>query len=113
MFCPKCKAEYREGFSRCADCDIDLVPELLPEAEQYTECEYINLVNIKTYPSRYEAELVQGLLSTNGIDAVVKDGLEAVGGAVPIFELLVREEDVDETNKIISKIKRTQSTTTR
>jgi hypothetical protein len=28
MFCPVCKAEYREGFRRCADCDVDLVWEL-------------------------------------------------------------------------------------
>jgi len=28
MFCPVCKAEYREGFARCADCDADLVYEL-------------------------------------------------------------------------------------
>jgi hypothetical protein len=28
MFCPVCKAEYREGFRRCADCDVDLVEEL-------------------------------------------------------------------------------------
>src|SRR5215469_11902466 len=25
MFCPQCKAEYRQGFRRCADCDVDLV----------------------------------------------------------------------------------------
>jgi hypothetical protein len=28
MFCPQCKAEYRQGFCRCADCDVDLVDEL-------------------------------------------------------------------------------------
>jgi hypothetical protein len=28
MFCPRCKAEYRPGFTRCADCDVDLVWEL-------------------------------------------------------------------------------------
>lgn len=28
MFCPQCKAEYRPGFTRCADCDVDLVWEL-------------------------------------------------------------------------------------
>jgi hypothetical protein len=28
MFCPQCKAEYRQGFYRCADCDVDLVDEL-------------------------------------------------------------------------------------
>jgi len=32
MFCPLCKAEYREGFSRCANCHSDLVSSLdLPE----------------------------------------------------------------------------------
>ncbi len=27
MFCPQCKAEYRQGFTRCTDCDTDLVYE--------------------------------------------------------------------------------------
>jgi hypothetical protein len=28
MFCPLCKAEYRGGFARCADCEVELVDEL-------------------------------------------------------------------------------------
>jgi hypothetical protein len=28
MFCPQCKAEYRSGFARCSDCDVDLVDHL-------------------------------------------------------------------------------------
>ena len=28
MFCPECEAEYREGFTTCADCDVALVPKL-------------------------------------------------------------------------------------
>ena len=28
MFCPECKAEYRPEFTRCPDCDVDLVEEL-------------------------------------------------------------------------------------
>jgi hypothetical protein len=28
MFCPECKAEYRQGFTHCVDCDVDLVYEL-------------------------------------------------------------------------------------
>jgi hypothetical protein len=31
MFCPQCKAEYRQGFTHCADCDVELVWEL-PQA---------------------------------------------------------------------------------
>jgi hypothetical protein len=25
MYCPECQSEYRQGFTRCADCDVDLV----------------------------------------------------------------------------------------
>jgi hypothetical protein len=32
MICPNCKAEYRPGFTHCADCDVDLVWELPKEA---------------------------------------------------------------------------------
>jgi hypothetical protein len=35
MFCPVCKAEYRQGFTRCADCDVELVWELPSEAIVY------------------------------------------------------------------------------
>ena len=35
MFCPECKAEYRTGFTRCADCDVDLVINL-PEGKPGT-----------------------------------------------------------------------------
>lgn len=31
MFCPKCKAEFREGFTRCVECSVDLVYVLPPE----------------------------------------------------------------------------------
>ena len=27
MICPQCQAEYREGFTVCADCDVPLVPQ--------------------------------------------------------------------------------------
>lgn len=30
-FCPKCRTEYREGFTVCADCGVPLVHELPPE----------------------------------------------------------------------------------
>jgi hypothetical protein len=28
MFCPDCKSEFRLGFTRCVDCDVDLVEHL-------------------------------------------------------------------------------------
>jgi hypothetical protein len=33
-FCPNCRVEYRPGFSRCTDCEVDLVDGLpLKESE--------------------------------------------------------------------------------
>ena len=59
-----------------------------------------DLVCIKTYGSRHEAELVRGFLEVNGIKAVVS--ADDVGGMRPhlLFgggaRLLVKEEDVQE-----------------
>jgi hypothetical protein len=33
MFCPHCGIEYRAGFTRCNDCDVDLVEDLPPEED--------------------------------------------------------------------------------
>jgi hypothetical protein len=45
MFCPKCRTEYRKGFTACSDCDIPLVDELLP----------INLEQLKELDQRQAA----------------------------------------------------------
>ena len=103
MFCPKCKAEYREGFSRCADCDIDLVLEISPEPEPSVE--YIDFIKIMTFSSRHEAELAKVFLSVNGINAVVFG--DDYGGIQPALsfstgvQLMVKEEDVEEATGIL------------
>ena len=33
MWCPKCKAEYRDGITICADCGCPLVKELPVEID--------------------------------------------------------------------------------
>jgi hypothetical protein len=33
MYCPKCRVEYRAGFTECSDCRVRLVAELPPPAE--------------------------------------------------------------------------------
>jgi hypothetical protein len=52
MFCPKCRSEYREGFTTCSDCGIPLVHELPPEAAPQFETNLIEseeIVSAKYY----------------------------------------------------------------
>ncbi|MGD0886242.1 MAG: hypothetical protein ABSA46_15460 [Thermodesulfovibrionales bacterium] len=41
MFCPKCKSEYRPGFTICSDCHVELVPELSQEVPTEPEDNFI------------------------------------------------------------------------
>ena len=67
MFCPQCHVEYRQGFTRCADCNVDLVPFLSP-AEQPTSGEG-NGGSLRTLWEGEDLALFENLL----------DGLEAAG----------------------------------
>ncbi len=104
MFCPKCKSEYREGFSKCADCDVDLVPELTPEPEETPE--YVDWVKIITFTDRYEADLAQGLLEANDIDAVTfSDDCGSVDPALTWargVRLMVKKEDVKNAKEVLA-----------
>ena len=74
MFCPKCKTEYREGFSKCADCDIDLV-EKLPEQT------YIDFVSVYKMDNPAILALAKSILQSAGIEYVVKgEGVHAIFG---------------------------------
>lgn len=42
MHCPECGAEYREGFDRCAECDIALVREP-PSPEDHEATPYVTV----------------------------------------------------------------------
>lgn len=40
MFCPQCKAEYRQGFTVCADCDVPLVWQLPASSGAASEADF-------------------------------------------------------------------------
>jgi len=61
MFCPECRAEYREGFETCADCEIPLV-ESLPEAGDAGE-----LVPLRQVWQPESLPVIVSLLESHGI----------------------------------------------
>ncbi|PYS44943.1 MAG: hypothetical protein DMG13_33080 [Acidobacteria bacterium] len=110
MFCPRCRAEYRAGFHRCSDCDIELVEQLPADApprvhRRSSESAHAELVILRTYPTVIDAELAKTALDSVGIDSMVRSDNE--GGQSPGLsfsrgvELLVRANDADAANDIL------------
>lgn len=63
MYCPECSGEYREGFTHCADCDVDLV-DSLPSSEGDPGAE---LVTVLETGDPAELAFVESLLRGAGI----------------------------------------------
>ena len=108
MFCPECRAEYREGFFRCSDCDIPLVDQLPPDRtdrQRGLETDHPELVVLRTFPTVIEAALAKSALESVGIDSMVRS--DNKGGQTPGLafsqgvELLVRAEDVTAANDML------------
>ena len=59
--CPKCKCEYRPGFVRCNDCDVNLVETLSEENEQLNRGK-LDLAILASFPNPMEAQMFQELL---------------------------------------------------
>jgi hypothetical protein len=75
MFCPECRSEFREGVTRCPDCDVDLVGALPPEPQGMAEME-LEQVFETTDPNLLP--VVKSVLEAAGIPYLL-EGEEAFG----------------------------------
>ena len=101
-FCPKCRSEYRPGFTRCTDCDLELIKSLPEEKpEEFNQAD-VELIELATFPNSSEAEMIQELLEDNGISTVLRGDVDPLGlasGAESIT-LLVEEAKLVEAQKL-------------
>ena len=68
MFCPRCKAEYRAGFTECPDCGVSLVNEPPHSAFSGPEAnEAADLVEVFSTYSQGDLVLIKALLDDEGI----------------------------------------------
>jgi hypothetical protein len=98
-FCPNCEAEYKEGFTVCPDCELELVAELTPENKVHDTSEG-EPVPLQSFKNSAEAELVRELLNSNGVRSFVQGGDFAVIPSSFSQEVVVMVDERDLTRAI-------------
>ncbi len=71
MYCPDCRAEYREGIATCPDCEVQLVAEMPPENPDADLVPVFETADVSLVP------IVKSLLDSAGIPYVAQ-GEEAL-----------------------------------
>jgi len=95
MYCPQCRSGFRDGFTRCSDCDVDLVATLPLEPEQLPLSDLSTYVPVTTAQGQLELGQIRSFLESNGIPSEIQgesarnvygltvDGLAAAQVLVP------------------------------
>ena len=68
-WCPKCKCEYRTGFTTCSDCGCELVKELVSTKEEAIE-ENDTEAFLISVSDDFEAKLIESKLTAFGIPSL-------------------------------------------
>jgi hypothetical protein len=111
MFCPKCKAEYREGFTECSDCQTALVFELPKDSSARPDSQ---LVVVFETEDPGQLAIAKSILEEAGIPFLdTAEGLQEffgvgrMGGFKPLTGpagLKVAEEDEVTARKLIQAL---------
>jgi Putative prokaryotic signal transducing protein len=103
MICPVCEAEYKPGITRCPDDNAQLVENLdTATARDQSEARFLPLHNVG---SPAEAEMVNDILTQNGIRSVVQSGgsdafSPLLSATAPGAVILVDERDMDRAQEL-------------
>ncbi len=121
-WCPKCKSEYREGFTECATCHVPLVDELPEEDETRVQdtvqaepaeetVQIANPIAVYTSERRIDAEMIRDMLQDSGIAAGMRQVMIQQSGAVTGrrarygVELVVDAADTARARQLIDEMK--------
>lgn len=81
-FCPRCRTEYRPGYTQCSDCGdwlVAVLPEApVPEPDEEAGQETLRLVKLAEFLTPVESEMLRELLQQNGIEVVVRGYADAI-----------------------------------
>ena len=97
MFCPECKSEYRQGFTRCTDCNVDLMSELPSE-----KTEFVNYKQVLATHNAADISFIKSILDGEKIDYFFKGELfNQLEAPVQPAILMVRQDQAETVNDLL------------
>jgi len=102
MFCPKCKTEYREGFTACSDCNLPLVDKLPEEPP----AEYVKFKELFYTFNPADIAFIKSLFESHDIIYYIQgeNFLQLRPLAQPAG-IMVDEEQLEEAKELLKEFK--------
>jgi len=102
MFCPKCKSEYREGFYKCANCDVYLVSELPQTSASDRGDEFVEVFS--TY-NQGEVAFIKSVLDGEGITYFFQGESSIMLIAAGAYaRLMVAADEADRAKELLQEL---------
>lgn len=104
MFCPKCRTEYTEGVTECADCHIPLVSVLPPKDRM----EYVDFEQVLCTFNPADIAIIRSLLDGEEVDYFFHG--EHFSRLRPLVEparLMVAKDQAEEAKEILKDLELT------
>ena len=105
MICPECKAVYREGYTKCADCDIELVEAHSIEHEESSKLEEITFQTVMTSFNQGEIAIAKSILESNDIQCFVQgESFNSLFRTSIPVSIKVPEEDFKQSTEVLKEL---------
>ena len=114
MYCPKCKEEYRDGYTVCAECGTRLErgcePVVKSASVQDGKMEAMRPAKLISVENAVHAQMIAGVLEGNGIKCWIRDKESGdymsvyMGYSVFGKDLYVDEADVKRAEELVDGI---------
>ena len=110
MICPNCRSEYRDGYVRCSDCDVDLV-----EPEPPVTPPEVKLVKVYETGNPAIIPIVESLFTDGGIEFMAKgEPIQDLFGwgrfgsglnyAIGPVEFYVRDDEAEDARRMLETL---------
>ena len=102
MFCPNCKAEYREGFTHCSDCDVDLVASLPELAEKEKDDDDVTFIPVLSTYNLGDIALLRSILDDQDIEYFLQgENTSYIRGYMDPTILMIKDDQVETTKELV------------